>query len=64
MPEVCHGHRFGSAKVNQWRSNFGGMDAPMMKQLKELEKDNKRLKKMYAEDKFKSDIRAEALKRL
>jgi len=35
-----------------------------MKRLKELEDENKRLKKMYAEEKLKSDIREEALKKL
>jgi len=37
------------------------MDASMMKRLKELEAENARLKKMYAEEKLKSDIRQEAL---
>ena len=33
----------------------------MMKRLKELEEENRRLKKMYAEDKLKADIREEVL---
>ena len=45
----------------KWRAKFGGMDASMMKRLKELEDENKRLKKMYAEERLKAEIRQEAL---
>jgi putative transposase len=37
------------------------MNASMMKRLKELEAENARVKKMYAEEKLKADIRQEAL---
>ena len=37
------------------------MDTSMIKRLKELEEENRRLKKMYAEKKLKADIRKEAL---
>jgi putative transposase len=37
------------------------MDTSMMKRLKELEDENRRLKKMYAEERLKSDLRQEAL---
>jgi putative transposase len=37
------------------------MDASMMKRLKELEDENKRLKKMYAEKCIKADIRQEII---
>jgi putative transposase len=37
------------------------MDASMMRRLKELEAENTRLKKMYAEEKLKAQIRQEAL---
>jgi len=64
VPDLCREHGFSSAQFYQWRSKFGGMDASLMKRLKELEDENKRLKKMYAEEKLKSDIREEALKKL
>lgn len=64
VPDLCREHGFSSAQFYKWRSKFGGMDASMMKRLKELEEENKRLKKMYAEEKLKSDIREEALKKL
>jgi len=47
----------------KWRSKFGGMDASLMKRMKELEDENRRLKKMYAEEKVKSEIVKEALEK-
>lgn len=44
-----------------WRSKFGGMDVPMIKRLKKLEEENKRLKKMYAEERIKADILQEII---
>ena len=61
VTELCREHGMSSASFYQWRSKFGGMDASMMKRLKELEAENARLKKMYAEEKLKADIRQEAL---
>jgi putative transposase len=37
------------------------MDASLMARLKELEDENRRLKKMYAEERIKAEIRKEAL---
>jgi putative transposase len=48
-----------SAQFYKWRAKFGGMVASMMKRLKELEDENKPLKKMYAEECIKVDIRQE-----
>jgi|TARA_B110000503_G_C6790635_1_gene267108 putative transposase len=61
VTELCREHGMSSASFYQWRAKFGGMDASMMKRLKELEAENARLKKMYAEEKLKADIRQEAL---
>ncbi len=58
---LCHEHGMSSAQLYKWRSKFGGMDASMMKRLKELEDENRRLKKMYAEERLKAELRQEAL---
>ena len=50
-----------SAQFYKWRAKFGGMDISMIKRLKELEEENRRLKKMYAEERIQSEIRQEAL---
>jgi len=56
VPELCREHGMSSAQFYNWRSKFGGMDTSMMKRLKELEAENQRLKKMYAEERIKADI--------
>lgn len=61
VPDLCREHGMSSAQFYKWRAKFGGMDASMMKRLKELETENKRLKKMYAEERLKAEIRQEAL---
>jgi len=61
VPELCREHGMSSAQFYKWRSKFGGMDASMVKRLKELETENARLKKMYAEERLKAEIRQEAL---
>jgi len=61
VPDLCREHGMSSAQFYKWRSKFGGMDASMMKRLKELEDENRRLKKMYAEERIKAELRQEAL---
>ena len=61
VPDLCREHGMSSAMFYKWRAKFGGMDASMMKRLKELEEENRRLKKMYAEERLKAEIRQEAL---
>ena len=46
VPDLCREHGISSASVYKWRAKFGGMDASLMKRMKELEADNRRLKKM------------------
>lgn len=61
VPDLCREHGMSSATFYKWRSKYGGMDASLMARLKELEAENRRLKKMYAEERLKAEIRQEAL---
>ena len=61
VPDLCREHSMSSALFYKWRAKFGGMDASMVKRLKELEAENARLKKMYAEERLKAEMRQEAL---
>ena len=63
VPELCREHGISSATFYKWRSKFGGMDASMMTRLKELEDENRRLKKMYAEERLKAEILKEAIEK-
>ena len=38
-----------SASFYKWRAKFGGMDASMISQMKNIEAENRRLKEMFAE---------------
>jgi len=61
VQDLCREHGMSSATFYKWRAKFGGMDASLIKRMKELEAENKRLKKMYAEERLKAEIRQEAL---
>jgi len=61
VPDVCRELGISVATFYKWRSKFGGMDTSLMARMKELEEENRRLKKMYIEEKIKADIVAEAL---
>jgi len=61
VPDLCREHGISSASFYKWRAKFGGMDASMVKEIKELRAENARLKKMYAEERLKAEIRQEAL---
>jgi putative transposase len=61
VPALCREHNISGATFYKWRSRFGGMDTSLMARLKELEDENRRLKKMYAEEKLKAEIVQEAL---
>lgn len=61
VPELCREHGMSNASFYKWRAKYGGMDASLMTRLKGLEEENRRLKKMYAEERLVSDVRKEAL---
>jgi len=61
VPELCREHGMSSATFYKWRAKYGGMDASLMKRMKELEEENRRLKKMYAEERLKAEIVQDAL---
>ena len=63
VPALCREHGMSSAAFYKWRAKFGGMDASMMKRMKELEDENRRLKKMYAEVQLQKDILTEAIEK-
>ena len=62
-PDLCREHGISSATFYKWRAKYGGMDAALMARLKELEDENRRLKKMYLEEKLKAEIVSEALEK-
>ncbi len=61
VPEVCRELGISSATFYKWRAKFGGMDVSMMTRMKELEDENRRLRKMVVDERLKAEIVTEAL---
>lgn len=61
VPELCREYGISSATFYKWRSKFGGMDASLMARMKDLEDENRRLKKLYVEAQLSTDLLKEAL---
>ena len=51
VPDLCRDMGISTATFYKWRAKYGGMDVSMMSRMKELEEENRRLKKMYLEEK-------------
>lgn len=49
VKDVCRELGISEATYYQWKSKYGGMEAADVRRLKELENENSRLKRMYAE---------------
>jgi putative transposase len=61
VPELCREHGLSNASFYKWRAKYGGMDASLMARMKELEAENNRLKKMYADVQLQNDVIKEAM---
>lgn len=61
VSELCRKHGMSDASFYNWRAKYGGMDVSLMKRMKELEEENRRLKKMYAESRMDAEVLREAL---
>lgn len=47
--ELVRKHGVSEATLYNWKARYGGLDVSQLRKLKELESENARLKKMYAE---------------
>jgi len=54
--EITREHGVSKAALYKWRQRYGGMDASELKRIKELEEENSRLKKMYANVSMELDV--------
>jgi putative transposase len=48
VEEISREHGISRAAFYKWRQRYGGMDASELKRIKQLEEENARLKRMYA----------------
>lgn len=63
ISDLCRTHGISDATFYTWRSKYGGMDASMISELKALQEENRRLKKMYAEVQLQKEILTEAMRK-
>ncbi|MFZ1725083.1 MAG: transposase, partial [Albidovulum sp.] len=61
VAELCREHGMSNASFYKWRAKYGGMDASMVSQMKAMEEENRRLKRMYADLSMQNDLLKEAL---
>jgi putative transposase len=62
VPEICKLLEITEQTYYRWRQKYGGMQPEMVKQMKALEKENARLKKLVAEQALDMEILKEAAK--
>ena len=49
VDDICRQHIISSATYYNWKAKYGGLEASELKRIKELEAENSKLKKMYAD---------------
>lgn len=62
--EIWRKHGISSATYYKWKSKYGGLDASELARVKELESENSRLKRMYAELALENEAIKAVLKKL
>jgi putative transposase len=60
---ICRQHGIAETTFYRWRSTYGGMSVPEAQRLKELEKENARLKRLLAERVLEIDLLKELLEK-
>ena len=61
VSELCREHGMSDASFYKWRAKYGGMDVSIVSQMKTMEEENRRLKRMYADLSMQNDLLTEAL---
>jgi len=56
VQDICRKLGVSSATFYKWRAIYGSMEVSMMSRTKELEQENRRLKKMYLKEMLKAEI--------
>ena len=60
--EICRGFGISEQSYYRWRKEYGGMQVAQARRLKDLERENARLKRLVADLSLDKDILKEALK--
>ena len=63
IQDVCREHKISEQSFHRWKREFGMMELDQAKQLKELQKENARLKRMLADEMLGKELLKEALEK-
>ncbi len=63
VEELCRAHGIAPPTYYGWKRKYGSMAEPDVKRLKELEKENARLKRLLAERDLEVDVMKEFLEK-
>lgn len=63
VTDLCKEYGISQATFYNWKNKYGGMDAQMIKRLKELEEENRKLKQMYADLSLEHRIMKEVIEK-
>jgi putative transposase len=55
VKEICRKHGISSPTFYKWKAGYGGLGASELKRIKELEAENAKLKRMYADKAMEAD---------
>ena len=63
VTDLCREHGICDATFYNWKAKYGGMNVSDVRRMKELETENSRLKKMYAELSLINDALKEVIEK-
>jgi putative transposase len=61
VSQLCREHGMSSASFYKWRAKYGGMDSSLISEMRQLDDENKRLKRMFADLSMQNELLKEAL---
>jgi putative transposase len=63
IQDVCRDHQISEQTFYRWKREFGMLEISKAKQLKELQRENARLKRMLADEMLGKELLKEALEK-
>ena len=61
VKEVCRAIEISEQTYYRWRQKYGGMSPELIKELKALQRENQRLRKIIADERIDMEIMKEAI---
>jgi len=63
VTDICRELGVSTPAFYRWKAKYSGMDVSLMSRMKELEEENRRLRKMYLDEKLKAEVVTEAFEK-